>query len=241
MKNPAYYLFTLITITLFSFMACVNSKEDEPPIIVCPQGTEVTHISKLNLEIGKNNDLEYLIGMDDNREYQIIGLPYNAEINLISPLKTHPMQFVYHYSPKKDFVGKDSVAIIITTRDTVMEYPSLDTEHILYLLLDIKDEAKDNDVYNINVCIPNSDNTYEFFLGSDLQQYKYKIVKEPLNAKLSDIIISDNKTHEIFYNYIPKKRFTGKDYVEIERMKLSTALSADDMEKRTYCISIEVI
>jgi len=91
------------------------------------------------------------------------------------------------------------------------------------------------------VCIPNSDNTYEFFLGSDLQQYKYKIVKEPLNAKLSDIIISDNKTHEIFYNYIPKKRFTGKDYVEIERMKLSTALSADDMEKRTYCISIEVI
>jgi len=41
------------------------------------------------------------------------------------------MQFVYHYSPKKDFVGKDSVAIIITTRDTVMRYPSLDTEQIL--------------------------------------------------------------------------------------------------------------
>ncbi len=239
MKNFTYSLFTLIIISLFLFTAC-DTKENEPPIIVCPPGDEVSHISKLNLQVEKNSNLEYLIGMDDIRNYQIINSPYNAETSVISPLKTNPIQFVYNYTPKQDFVGKDSVAIIIKTPDITMEYPSSDIGHVVYLILDIKDELEDNNIYTVNASIPNG-NTYEFFLGSNLQGYKYTIVKKPLNAELSDIITSDDKTHEIFYNYIPKKRFTGKDYVEIERMKPSTALSGDDMGKRIYCISIEVI
>ncbi|WP_455585210.1 hypothetical protein [Bacteroides sp.] len=89
-----------------------------------------------------------------------------------------------------------------------------------------------------------STESYTLFIPWSGDNEKVFISKEPLNAKVSELINSDEETKRgEIYNYTPKDGFVGTDYVEISTMYLPCVPSQEPEPKvdRITKIRIEVV
>jgi len=215
MKNVSCLFIAILIFT--GFTSC--DKEDGPDVYPRPVYTSVTRLSTQVMQASSTDSVSKLFTrFSDYYNLSIVTEPHNAAYSGIVKSKTDSTEWNYYesyaYKPKEEFIGKDSVTLLITSPyKTRMSVVPPDIENHIHLNIDVVTAfsiEKEKDVY----VTLNSGDLYSFYLSWEHEVLDAKITlsSEHGNSSLSSF---GNENRTTYYDYYSKPDFKGKDYVEI--------------------------
>jgi len=212
MKTKFISFFFLLIAVLF--IGCEN-EEDCSGI----QGSDISSITEVYTQTQMNVPLEYGIDINTEYEYSVSKKPYNGMGSEVMCVETLPEQFVYCYTPKKDFIGMDYAEILVKRKSDALGLSSSYTENIIRIKIDVKEKmTSTSEVAEINVKLKNDKVSYSYFMNWGFYPQEFEITTSAVNASRCEIITMKEYPFEAFLLYVPKTGFKGNDFVEVKAL-----------------------
>lgn len=207
------------------------------------QDSDISSVTEVYTQTQVNVPLEYGIDINTEYEYSVSKEPYNGTGSEVLCVETLPEQFVYCYTPKKDFIGMDYAEILVTHKSDALGLSSSDTKNIMRIKIDVKKEVTPTDVSEINVKLKDYKVSYSYFINWDFFPRDFEITTPATHASRCEIVTMNEYPFETFLVYVPKTGFKGNDFVELKALMAecgTTSVTSAGSVSQAYRFNIKV-